>query len=98
MRGWDSVTPVEYKMLCEAHFYVLQNTPEVDCYRLQHLNYLQVLQSVKARGETWLQAKHRRCFIPWVQQKIEIELANPKNCVTETLRCLANESRRDVIR
>ena len=37
------VTPFEYKMLCEAHCYVLQNTPEVDHYRLQHLSYLRLL-------------------------------------------------------
>ena len=54
------VTPVEYKMLCEAHFYVLQNTPEVDCYRLEHLSYIRALQSLKARGEKWLQAEHRK--------------------------------------
>ena len=92
------VTPVEYKMLCEAHFYVLQNTPEVDCYRLQHLSYLRALHSGKGKGERWLQAEHRRCFIPWVRQKIETELANPDHCVTETLRWLPNEPRRDVIR
>ncbi|KAL5551593.1 hypothetical protein UlMin_001769 [Ulmus minor] len=82
------VTPVEYKMLCEAHFYVLQNTPEVDCYRLEHLT----------RGEKWLQAEHRNCFIRWVRQRIETELAKPEHCITQTLRWLANEPRRDVIR
>ncbi|KAL5563421.1 hypothetical protein UlMin_033168 [Ulmus minor] len=75
------VTPVEYKMLCEAHFYVLQNTPEVD-----------------SRGEKWLQEEHRRCFIRWVRQRIETELAKPEHCITQTLRWLANEPRRDVIR
>ena len=45
------VTPVEYKMLCEAHFYVLQNTLGVDYRRLEHLSYIQTLQSSKARGE-----------------------------------------------
>ena len=92
------VTPVEYKMLCEAHFYVLQNTPEVDCYKLEHLSYIQALQSSKARGEKWLQAKHGRCFIRWVRQRIETELAKPEHCITQTLRWLANEPRRDVIR
>lgn len=59
------VTPVEYKMLREAHFYVLQKTLKVDCYRLEHLSYIRALHSAKARGEKWLQAEHRRCFIPW---------------------------------
>ena len=56
------VIPTDYKILCEAHYYVLQNTTVVDLYIHEHLSFVRTLYPTKAKNEKWLQAEHKRSF------------------------------------
>ncbi|KAL5581994.1 hypothetical protein UlMin_014436 [Ulmus minor] len=67
-RSGFKVILTNYKMLCEAHYYVLQNTTVVNPYMYEYLT----------KNEKWLQAEHKRSFSFWFKRKIETELARPK--------------------
>ena len=68
--------PTDYNTLCEAHYYVLQNTTVVDPYMCEHLSLVRTLYPMKAKNEKWLQAEHNRSFSSWFKTKIEIELVD----------------------
>ncbi|KAL5582304.1 hypothetical protein UlMin_014746 [Ulmus minor] len=66
-RSGFKVIPIDYKKLCEAHYYVLQNTTVIDPCMYEHLT----------KNDKWLRAKHKRSFSSWFTRKIEMELARP---------------------
>ncbi|KAL5563273.1 hypothetical protein UlMin_033020 [Ulmus minor] len=82
-RSRFKVIPIDYKTLCEAHYYVLQNTTVVDPYM--------------SKNEKWLQAEHKRSFSSWFKRKIETELARPENTILQQIRWLAHEPKREVL-
>ena len=61
-RSGFKVIPTDYKTLCEARYYVLQNTTVVDPYMYEHLSFVQTLNPTKAKNEKWLQADYKRSF------------------------------------
>ena len=71
-----------YKTMCEAHYYVLQNTTVFDPYMDEHLSFVRTFYPTKAKNEKWLQAEHKRIFSSWFKRKIEIELAWPENTIS----------------
>ncbi|KAL5564960.1 hypothetical protein UlMin_028124 [Ulmus minor] len=91
------VIPIDYKTLCEAHYYVLQNTTVVDPYMCEHLSFVRTLHPMKAKNEKWLQAEHKRSFSSWFKRKIETELARPENTISQQIRWLAHEPKREVL-
>ena len=40
----------DYKMLCEAHYYVLQNTTIANPYIYEHLSFVRTLYLTKAKN------------------------------------------------
>ncbi|KAL5558570.1 hypothetical protein UlMin_034781 [Ulmus minor] len=74
-RSGFKVIPIDYKTLCEAHYYVLQNTTVVDPYM----------------------SEHKRSFSSWFKRKIETELARPENTISQQIRWLAHEPKREVL-
>ncbi|KAL5568473.1 hypothetical protein UlMin_025048 [Ulmus minor] len=82
-RSGFKVISIDYKTLCEAHYYVLQNTTVVDPYM--------------SKNEKWLQAEHKRSFSSWFKRKIETELAHPENTISQQIRWLAHEPKREVL-
>lgn len=58
-RSGFKVTPTDYKTLCKAHYYVLQNTTIIDPYMCEYLSFVQTLYPMKAKNEKWLQAEHK---------------------------------------
>ena len=76
-RSGFKVIPTDYKTLCEAHYYVLQNTTVVDPYMCEHLSFVRTLHPMKAKNEKWLQVEHKRSFSSWFKRKIETKLARP---------------------
>ncbi|KAL5583046.1 hypothetical protein UlMin_015488 [Ulmus minor] len=97
-RSGFKVIPTDYKTLCEAHYYVLQNTTVVDPYICEHLSFVRTLYPTKAKNEKWLQAEHKRSFSSWFKKKIETELARPENKISQQIRWLAHEPKREVLR
>ena len=96
-RSGFKVIPIDYKTLCEAHYYVLQNTTVVDPYMCEHLSFVRTLYPTKAKNEKWLQAEHKRSFSSWFKRKIETELAHPENTISQQIRWLAHEPKREVL-
>ena len=88
---------IDYKTLCEAHYYVLQNTIVVDPYMHEHLSFVRTLYPTKAKNEKWLQAEHKRSFSSWFKRKIETELAWLEHTISQQIRWLAHEPKRDVL-
>ncbi|KAL5578719.1 hypothetical protein UlMin_011161 [Ulmus minor] len=82
-RSGFKVIPIDYKTLCEAHYNVLQNTTVVDPYM--------------SKNEKWLQADHKRSFSSWFKRKIETKLAQPENTISQQIRWLAHEPKREVL-
>ena len=52
---------------------------------------------MKAKNEKGLQAEHKRSFSSWFKRKIETELARPKHTISQQIRWLAHEPKRDVL-
>ena len=50
-RSGFKVISTDYKTLCEAHYYVLQNTTVVDPYMCEHLSFVQTVYPTKAKNE-----------------------------------------------
>ena len=48
-RSGFKVIPTDYKTLCEAHYYVLQNTTVVDPYTYEHLTFIELFTRRKPR-------------------------------------------------
>ena len=96
-RSGFKVILIDYKTLCEAHYYVLQNTTVVDPYMCEHLSFVRTLYPTKAKNEKWLQAEHKRSFSSWFKRKIETELARPENRISQQIRWLAHEPKREVL-
>ncbi|KAL5539689.1 hypothetical protein UlMin_042237 [Ulmus minor] len=96
-RSGFKVIPIDYKTLCEAHYYVLQNTTVVDPYMCEHLSFVRTLHPMKAKNEKWLQAEHKRSFSSWFKRKIETELARPENTISQQIRWLTHEPKREVL-
>ena len=89
--------PTDYKMLCEAYYYVLHNTTDVDPYMHEHLSFIQTLYSTKTKNEKWLQVEHKRSFSSWFKRKIKTELAWPENTISQQIRWLSHEPKREVL-
>ena len=90
-RSGFKVISTDYKTLCEAYYYVLQNTTVVDPYMYEHLSFIRTLYQTKAKNEKWLQAEHKRSFSSWFKRKIEMELARPEHTISQQIRWLAHE-------
>ncbi|KAL5550266.1 hypothetical protein UlMin_000442 [Ulmus minor] len=60
-RSGFKVIPTDYKMLCKAHYYVLQNTTVVDPYMYEHLT----------KNEKWLQEENKRNFSSWFKGRLK---------------------------
>ena len=82
-RSGFKVILTDYKMLCEAQYYVLQNTTVVDPYMYEHLSFVQTLYPTKAKNEKWLQVEHKRSFSAGLKRKIETELARLENTISQ---------------
>ena len=50
-RSGFKVIPTDYKTLCEAHYYVLQNTTVVDPYMYEHFSFVRTLHLTKAKNK-----------------------------------------------
>ncbi|KAL5549480.1 hypothetical protein UlMin_004711 [Ulmus minor] len=59
--------------------------------------FVQTLYPMKPKNEKWLQAEHKRSFSSWFKRKIETELVRPKNTVSQQIRWLAHEPKREVL-
>ncbi|KAL5576600.1 hypothetical protein UlMin_018299 [Ulmus minor] len=75
----------------QAYFYILHNSAEVVPI------FVQTLHPMKAKNEKWLQAEHKRSFSSWFKRKIETELARPENTISQQIRWLAHEPKREVL-
>ena len=64
-------------------------------YKIQPLSIL--ICMMKAKNEKWLQAEHKRSFSSWFKRKIEMELAQPENTISQKIRWLAHEPKREVL-
>lgn len=79
------VTP---EMLSKAHFYVMQNTFEVEPYINRHMNYLK--DQHPAQRQAWLEKEHSKMFGQWLRNEVERELAVSKGNIGETLRWISH--------
>ncbi|XP_026384763.1 uncharacterized protein LOC113280337 [Papaver somniferum] len=75
------VTP---EQLRQAHFYVMQNTPEIEPYIDRHKLYLETNYSTKKRA--WLEKEHSNTFGAWLKNEVEKELADDRESISENLR------------
>ncbi|XP_059671162.1 uncharacterized protein LOC132316707 [Cornus florida] len=80
-------------MLQIAHRYVLFNNAEVEPYTGKHLEELKQMDKRLIRNASALQKKHMETFCLWFAN----EISAAGNDVSDTLMCLANGPRREVI-
>ena len=85
-RSGFKVILTDYKILCEAHYYILQNTIFVDPYMHEDLSFIRTIYSMKANNEKWLQAEHKRSFSSGLKWNIETELARPEQTISQQIR------------
>ncbi|XP_026417227.1 uncharacterized protein LOC113312705 [Papaver somniferum] len=79
------VTP---EQLRQAHFYVMQNTPEIEPYIDRHKLYLETNYSTKKR--VWLEKEHSNTFGAWLKNEVEKELADDRESISENLRWISH--------
>ncbi|XP_026459726.1 uncharacterized protein LOC113360430 [Papaver somniferum] len=79
------VTP---EQLRQAHFYVMQNTPEIEPYIDRHKLYLETNYSTKKRA--WLEKEHSNTFGAWLKNEVEKELADERESISENLRWISH--------
>ncbi|XP_026447534.1 uncharacterized protein LOC113348051 [Papaver somniferum] len=79
------VTP---EQLRQAHFYVMQNTPEIEPYIDRHKLYLETNYSTKKRA--WLEKEHSNTFGAWLKNEVEKELADDRESISENLRWISH--------
>ena len=94
--GLDVIT-VSRDLLCQAHRYVLNNTDEIQSYINKYMDYIRHINPTKSRSEKWVIDEHNKSFIKWFQNLVVSQLSTKSNCISETLRWLANEPRMDVL-
>ena len=61
------------------------------------MSFIQNLYSTKAKNEKWLQVEHKRSFSSWFKRKIETKLTQPKNKISQQIRWLVHEPKREVL-
>ncbi|KAI5352436.1 hypothetical protein L3X38_005327 [Prunus dulcis] len=89
---WEAsctVSVVDQDLLNQAHLYVLENTEEVLPYIEQHMIHIKTAYPKFRRRTKWLQDKHNSTFIQWLRFKVQSELEEDNNGVSENLRWLA---------
>ncbi|KAL6558824.1 hypothetical protein OROMI_019174 [Orobanche minor] len=90
--------PVEVSqdLYMKAHFYVLQNTPEVVPYIEQHMTFLK--NKHPGKRQAWLEKEHSTMFGHWLRNKVESELSISQESVSETVKWISHGARRIVNR
>ncbi|XP_026440636.1 uncharacterized protein LOC113339610 [Papaver somniferum] len=76
------------EQLRQAHFYVMQNTPEIEPYIDRHKLYLETNYSTKKRA--WLEKEHSNTFGAWLKNEVEKELADDRESISENLRWISH--------
>ena len=61
------------------------------------MSFIRTFYLAKAKNEKWLQMEHKRRFSSWFKSKIETELAWLENTISQQIRCLTYEPKRDVL-
>ncbi|BBN69969.1 hypothetical protein Prudu_1303S000100, partial [Prunus dulcis] len=84
-----TVSVVDQDLLNQAHLYVLENTEEVLPYIEQHMIHIKTAYPKFRKRTKWLQDKHNSTFIQWLRFKVQSELEEDNNGVSENLRWLA---------
>ncbi|KAI5349930.1 hypothetical protein L3X38_002821 [Prunus dulcis] len=84
-----TVSVVDQDLLNQAHLYVLENTEEVLPYIEQHMIHIKIAYPKFRKRTKWLQDKHNSTFIQWLRFKVQSELEEDNNGVSENLRWLA---------
>ncbi|KAJ9544533.1 hypothetical protein OSB04_024240 [Centaurea solstitialis] len=83
------------QMLSKAHFYVMQNTLEVEPYIGRHMDYLK--NQYPAKGQAWLEKEHSKMFGEWLRDEVERELAISPDSIGENLRWISHGPHPEVI-
>ncbi|XP_052297002.1 uncharacterized protein LOC127902216 [Citrus sinensis] len=92
------VVKIDRKLWVQAHRYVLKNTNEVQPYIIEHMEFLKKKYLAKSKKKKWLQDELNRTFIYWLRQKVEIQLNESRNNISEALRWIAHGPRLEVIK
>ncbi|XP_026418274.1 uncharacterized protein LOC113313694 isoform X1 [Papaver somniferum] len=79
------VTPDQLK---QAHFYVMENTPEIEPYIDRHKLYLKTKYHTKKRA--WLEKEHSNSLGDWLKNEVEMELAVDRESISENLRWISH--------
>ncbi|KAK9049303.1 hypothetical protein SSX86_031729 [Deinandra increscens subsp. villosa] len=89
-------TEVSSDIFMKAHFFVMQNTSEVEPYIDRHMKYLEEKHISKGKG--WLEKEHSKTFSQWLRDEVESELAVSEDSISETVRWISHGPNRNVVK
>ncbi|XP_035843919.1 uncharacterized protein LOC118490404 [Helianthus annuus] len=87
---------VSPELSLKAHFYVLQNTPEIVPYIEQHMTFLKNRHGGKPQA--WLEKEHNTTFGHWLRNKVEKELAVSTESISETVKWISHGAHSNVLK
>ncbi|XP_022039410.1 uncharacterized protein LOC110942026 [Helianthus annuus] len=87
---------VSPELFLKAHFYVLQNTPEIVPYIEQHMTFLKNRHGGKPQA--WLEKEHNTTFGHWLRNKVEKELAVSTESISETVKWISHGAHSNVLK
>jgi len=55
------------------------------------MDYIRRINPVRSRREKWVADEHNKSFTNWLRNRIDIQLTNSSNSISNTLRWLVHE-------
>ncbi|KAL6315678.1 hypothetical protein AAG906_005769 [Vitis piasezkii] len=91
--GGRAITIHDYKLVEQAHHYVLQNTTIV---QPEHMKYLKTKYPRQSKRVKWLEDEHVRTFSYWLRKKVSDDISK-KEPIEKELKWLAQGPRQQVL-
>ncbi|RVW33032.1 hypothetical protein CK203_101237 [Vitis vinifera] len=94
--GGRAITIHDYKLVEQAHHYVLQNTTIVQPFIDEHMKYLKTKYPRQSKRVKWLEDEHVRTFSYWLRKKVSDDISK-KELIENELKWLAQGPRQQVL-